>query len=117
MDKDIPGPLWIAIVSLGLMVVGKIVAAFGGRPVILIDAVLSGALLVGIVLGRKWAYVLTFVSVVLGTATGLSKNVGAGITILVVDCLVLVPVLICTSYFFPKSHPFPAEQQETARRA
>ena len=71
-------------------------------PVILIDAALTGALLVGLYLGHKWAYVLTIVFVAIGTVSGLSKGIGNGLTILVLDCLVLVPVVICTGYFFPK---------------
>ncbi len=112
MSKSIPGPLWIAIVSLGLMVLGKVGFALTTNPVILIDALLSGILLVGIILGHKWAYVLTLVFTVLGTIVGLAKGVESGIGILVIDCLVLVPVLICTSYFFPKSQPIPANEPE-----
>ena len=102
MERQIPGPLWIALISLFVMVVLKVLFVFKVGPVILIDAALSGALLVGLYLGHKWAYVLTIVFVALGTVFGLSKSVAQGLTILALDCLVLVPVLMCTEYFFPK---------------
>jgi hypothetical protein len=101
-EKEIPGPLWIALISLAVMVVLKVLFVFHVGPAILIDAALSGALLVGLYFGHKWAYVLTIVFVAIGTVSGLSKGIGSGLTILVLDCLVLVPVVMCTEYFFPK---------------
>jgi hypothetical protein len=101
-EKEIPGPLWIALISLSVMVVMKVLFVFKVGPAILVDAALSGALLVGLYLGHKWAYVLTIVFVTIGTVSGLSKGIGNGLTILLLDCLVLVPVLMCKEYFFPK---------------
>jgi len=100
-ERQIPGPLWIALISLSIMVVLKVLFVFKVGPVILIDAALSGALLVGLYLGHKWAYVLTIVFVAFGTVSGLSKSSTHGLTILALDCLVLVPVLMCTGFFFP----------------
>lgn len=102
MKNTIPGLLWIAIISLGLMVVGKVGFAFTVGPLILVDAALTGVLLLGIIMGHRWAYILTLVLSVIGTISGLSKGLPSGIAVLVLDCLVLVPVLLCTSYFFPK---------------
>lgn len=102
MERQIPGPLWIAIISLGMMVFGKVIAAMIVSPLILIDAVLSGILLFGLIKGQRWAYVLTFIGVVIGTILGLSQSVQSGLIVLMLDCLVLVPVLLCTDYFFPK---------------
>lgn len=112
MEKKIPGPLWIALISLGLMVLGKVLVALTSGPVILVDAVLSGLLLAGLVFGHKWAYVLTFIFTAIGTVAGLSQGAEAGIAILVLDCLVLVPVLISTRYFFPESPPAPAADRQ-----
>ncbi|MEJ2705699.1 MAG: hypothetical protein P8Z79_24950, partial [Sedimentisphaerales bacterium] len=101
-EKEVPGLLWIALISLSVMVVLKVLFVFTVGPAILIDAAWSGALLVGLYLGHKWAYVLTIVFVAIGTVSGLSKGIGNGLTILLLDCLVLVPVLMCKEYFFPK---------------
>ena len=102
MERQIPGPLWIALISLSVMVALKVLFVFKAGPVILIDAALSAALLAGLYLGHKWAYLLTIVFVAFGTVSGLSKSSTHGLTILALDCLVLVPVLMCTEYFFPK---------------
>lgn len=112
MKKSIPGPLWIATVSLALMVLGKVLSAFKVGPAVLIDAVLSGVLLVGIVLGQKWAYVLTIVFTVLGTIGGFGKGIQAGIGVLILDCLVLLPVLLCTAHFFPKPQTVEVDQSQ-----
>ena len=100
--KQIPGVLWIGLVSLGIMVLLKLVAVVSVGPRILIDAGLSAALLVGLCLGHKWAYILTIVLVVLGTVCALSKGAGYGLLVLILDCLVLVPVVLSTDYFFFK---------------
>lgn len=100
---SIPTVLWIALISLAVMVFGKMLFVFKVGPIILIDVALSAVLLVGLYLGHKWAYVLTIVFVALGTASGLSKSVTNGLTILALDCLVLIPVLLSHDYFFAKS--------------
>jgi hypothetical protein len=103
VQRQIPGPLWIALVCLGLMVFGKCLAMFKVGPLILIDAALSGGLLWGLANGKKWAYILTLIAVAFGTIqTTARAGVAAGFTVLIVDCLVLVPVLICTNWFFPE---------------
>ncbi len=70
-------------------------------PAMVIDAALSAVLWVGLYRGCRWAYVLTIVFVALGTILGLSRGLAAGLSVLVVDCLVLVPVLMCKDWFFP----------------
>lgn len=110
MKNSIPGILWIAIVSLGLMVLGKVCFAFKLGPLILVDAALSGVLLLGIILGHRWAYFLAVIFTVLGTLKGLGKGVTQGMMIFMVDCLVLVPVLLCTNYFFSSKSPPPGKE-------
>ncbi|MEJ2704939.1 MAG: hypothetical protein P8Z79_21080 [Sedimentisphaerales bacterium] len=101
--RKVPSVLWIALVSLGLMVFMKLAYISKTGPVVLVDAALSAALLAGLYLGHKWAYILTIAFVSLGAIVGFTKGFGQGITILLADCLVLVPVLLCTDYFFPKT--------------
>lgn len=101
--ENIPGILWIALISLGLMVLGKLLFVFKAGPVILVDAGISAVLLVGLYLRHKWAYVLTIVVVAFGTIVAFSKGPEQGLTVAVLDCLVLVPVVLCTNHFFGKS--------------
>jgi hypothetical protein len=99
---NIPPVLWIALVSLALMVFGKVLFAFKVGPIILIDAALSAVLLAGLYLGHTWAYFLTIAGVILGTILACSKGISNGLAILLIDCLVLVPVLLSRDYFFTK---------------
>ena len=101
MERPIPAILWVAVISLGIMILVKVIAAVS-NPAILIDAVLSGILLYGIFKGYRWAFILTFVAVVLGTAYAMNQSVKSGMTVLVINCLVLVPVMMSKSYFFPE---------------
>ncbi|MBN2594108.1 MAG: hypothetical protein JXA81_11420 [Sedimentisphaerales bacterium] len=100
---SIPPVLWIALVSLALMVFGKLLFMFKVGPIILIDAALSAVLLVGLYLGHTWAYFLTIIGVILGTILACSKGISNGLAIFIIDCLVLVPVLLSRDYFFGKS--------------
>lgn len=101
--ENVPGVLWVALISLALMVLGKFLAAFKFGPLILVDAGGSAVLLVGLYLRHKWAYILTIVFVALGTILAFSKGPNQGLAVAVLDCLVLVPVLICTESFFGKA--------------
>jgi hypothetical protein len=101
--RSIPPILWIALISLALMVFGKVLFVFMVGPIILIDAALSAVLLVGLYLGHIWAYVLTIGAVILGTILACSKGIDHGLITLIIDCLVLVPVLLSRDYFFAKS--------------
>ncbi len=100
---SIPPVLWIALISLAVMVFGKVLLVFKVGPIILIDAALSTVLLVGLYLGYTWAYVLTIGAVILGTILACSKGIDRGLITLIIDCLVLVPVLLSRDYFFAKS--------------
>ncbi len=99
---NIPPVLWIALVSLAVMIVAKVLGAFQLGPQILVDAALSAALLVGLYLGHKWAYVATIVLVALSAVLACSKGTEYGLTVLLVNCLVLVPMILARDYFFPK---------------
>ena len=102
MNRQMPEPLWIAIVFLGAMVLGKIAAVGEAGPRALVDAALLTVFLVGLVRGREWAYVLTILAATGGTMWGAMRGIHAGWSILAIDGLVLVPVLLCTDYYFPQ---------------
>ena len=99
---SIPPVLWIALISLALMVFGKVLFVFKVGPIILIDAALSAVLLAGLYLGHTWAYVLTIGGVILCAILACSKGIDHGLITFIIDCLVLVPVLLSRDYFFTK---------------
>jgi hypothetical protein len=110
MKKNIPGPLWIAIITLAVISLLTLLSVLQGNPLVpMVSAICNVALLVGLVLGHKWAYVLTIVFCVLGIVVGFGKGVGNGLMVLFGNGLVLVPILLCTSYFFPAPEPGGAE--------
>jgi hypothetical protein len=83
------------------MILAKVTVGLRLGPMIVIDAVLSAILWIGLYQGRRWAYVLTIVFVALGTLLASSRaGLAAGFGVFLVDCLVLVPVLICKDWFF-----------------
>jgi hypothetical protein len=102
--RDIPPVLWVGLVSLGIMVVLKIVFIAAVGPLLLIDAALSAILLLGLYLGHKWAYVLTIVFCLAGVLMTMVNTPNLAVGVLLLNALVLVPVLMSTRYFFPSFH-------------
>jgi hypothetical protein len=102
MQKTIPGPMWIAILSLGIIIaIQLLIAVFTLNFKLLMGLCISGALLYGLFRGHKWAYVLTMVSVLFGTMSSLRHGVSTAMGVFLLDCLVLIPTLVCTKWFFP----------------
>lgn len=102
MKKKIPGPLWIALLSLSIMVLLKLAFAFTSSPLLLVDAILCGILLYGLGFKRQWAYSYAIFLALAGTAMAMYMDMMYGMVALVTYSLVLVPVLMCTQYFYPR---------------
>ena len=102
MKKKIPGPLWIALISLTMMILVKLVLAFTSSPFLLVDVILCGILLYGLGFKRQWAYSYTIFLSLAGTAFALYLDMMYGMAALATYALVLVPVLMCTQYFHPR---------------
>ncbi len=103
--RPIPAPLWIGLGALALITVATLFNGLMGRPVYLVAAVLDAVLLVGLYRGRRWAYVLTIVFAVLGTLFSVRGGPTMLCSVLVANGLVLLPVLVCKSYFFAPPVP------------
>ena len=102
MRRDMPGTLWVAIVALAVITLATLAAALKMRPLVpLVGSACNAVLLIGLVRGQKWAYVLTVVFCVLGVAVGFAKGCSYGLGVLFGNGIVLVPVLLCTDFFFP----------------
>lgn len=130
MRKSIPGLLWLSIAALGIMTVwfllvgfkglsahatlsagvseqgDQLLAGFKARSILaLLAAILSVLLLVGLVLGRKWGYVLTLVYVLLGIAVAFRQGAPQAMMTIIIFAPVIVPMFICTRFFFPGEMP------------
>jgi hypothetical protein len=68
-------------------------------------AILSVLLLVGLALGRKWGYVLTLVYVLLAIALPFGQGSVQRIMAALIFVPVVVPMLICSRFFFPREIP------------
>jgi len=112
MEK-IPCILWIALAALALITAGRAlwylrgVLRTGRDDVALLEAILGGTLFVGLFYGRRWAYWLTFVFVLVEVLIGFHWHFHGAMQALLTDLLVLVPVLICRDYF-PSPDAWPA---------
>ncbi len=103
MKKDIPGLLWIAIVALGVIsVLGLLAGLTHGFLVALVAAGCNLILMFGLLRGYAWAYLLTVVLSVLGIAVALGRGGSQGVTVLAGNSVVLVPVILCTGFFFSR---------------
>ena len=82
MKKQKPASLWVAIRTSGVP----------------LTIVLNGVLIAGLVYGQKWAYILVLVFSVLGVAVSLSKGIEQGLVVLVVNAIIVIPMIISTSF-------------------
>ena len=102
MKKKIPGPLWIALISLSIMVLVKLGLALTTSPLLIVDVILSAILLYGLGFRRQWAYSFAILLALCGSAFAMAQDMVMGMAFMVMYSLVLVPVLMCTHVFYPK---------------
>lgn len=101
--RKMPDMLWVSIFILGVIEMNHILR---GEPKsvgsLILGLVITVALMIGIFLGQKWAYVaeLVLASVQVIWITG--ESTGKGIVALLVNCLVAAPMILSTRYFFPR---------------
>jgi len=102
IEKSIPTVLWVAIISMVFFACLHLVVSFS-KPIQLIAFFANFALLIGLYLGKKWAYVVTIIASLIAPVALISQDTGLSFVLLVINSLVLIPVLLATRYFFPKS--------------
>lgn len=97
-----PPVLDVALVALGLISAVQLVVGVAGRPALLLGVALNLVLLLGLRAGHRWAYVLTllfaFGSPVLLASAGAIRE---ALVVLLVNCLVAIPVIRATPWFWP----------------
>lgn len=117
MKRTIPGALWISISTLGaISAIQLLIGVQNGSGVLLLTVVVNVALVAGLLLGHKWAYVATLVLSIGGVIVALGKNSEQVVGVLIGNGLVIVPMIVSTRFFFhekPKS--LDAEQSEVQR--
>jgi hypothetical protein len=111
MAKKVPGALWVSIAVLGaITVIQMLIGVQKGSGVLLVAVLLNVALLAGLFLGQRWAYVATLILAIAGLGVALGKGPASAIGVLVGNGLVVVPMVLSTRFFFP------AKEKVTAAR-
>ncbi len=106
MDGKIPPVMWIAIIAMGLYTVLSLSAGLArGSPALLLTAGANAALLLGLAKGKKWAYVIAIVVSGVSAAFAFWHSLNHGMSVLLADSLVAVPVILSTRFFFPPETP------------
>jgi hypothetical protein len=73
-----------------------------GSGALLVAVVLNIALLAGLLLRRKWAYVATLIFAMAGVIVALGRSEGTAIGVFIGNGLVVVPMIMSTRFFFPR---------------
>ena len=115
LGRSIPRVLAFGLAVLGVMIVVQLIIGITTAQIgLFISVVLSGLLLYGLYFGSKVAYVVTIFFILLGSVfSGIQNGPAVGLLTLLLNCLVLIPVLLCTSYFFPRRSAARSEAEST----
>jgi len=96
-----PGILFVAIIALAIITVLGFFAAIARGSVSGFVAVgCNLALILGLLLGHRWAYVLVILFAGAGVVVAFSKGFTPGLLVLLGNGLVVVPMVLSTGYFF-----------------
>jgi len=103
-QRNIPGVLWISIIPLGIITLLTLMSGVSrGSPAALVAGGLNTLILVGLLLGHRWAYILLMVFAIAGVAVAFSRSSAQGAVVLIGNGIVVVPVWLSTHYFFGRS--------------
>ena len=117
MKRRRPWIMWIALISLGVMVVAQFGMSVDEGPALLLSAVLSFFLLLGLWHGQRWAYVVTVVVVLITFVVGVADGDDDVVPVLMCNSLVAIPVLLSTRYFWVRSDGSGLSPPDAAQRA
>jgi hypothetical protein len=96
-----PGILFVALIALAIITVLGFFAAIARGSVYGFVAVgCNLALILGLLLGHRWAYVLVILFAGVGVVVAFSKGFAPGLLALLGNGLVVVPMVLSTGYFF-----------------
>jgi len=96
-----PVPLWITVGAIA-MATFVFVLTTRRSEVALAGAALNVVGIWGLVRGHKWAYLAAIFCGMVGVIVSFGKGATVGLAALLGNAIVLVPMLMSTSYFFPE---------------
>jgi hypothetical protein len=99
-----PGVLFIGLLALGIITVLRLFSAMA-RPSLagFFAVVCNLGLILGLLLGHRWAYVVLILFSIAGIAVAFGRSASQGLFVLLGDGIVVIPVILCTHYFFSSS--------------
>jgi len=101
--RQIPGVLWIALVGMGLVCCITAVLAVRGEGRWLAATAGNVLCLFGLSRGHRWAYVATVFFCSANSLYAYDKGADRLVQVVLLDGVVLGPVLLCTTYYFPNA--------------
>ena len=99
--KELPKALYLTLGIVAFAAVAQFIAAFK-TPTLLISVVLNIALLYGIYIGSRIAFVASIIAVIVGTISALFRDPHTGLIVVIIDVAALVPMFMYREYFWPK---------------
>lgn len=106
-DRKAPRALWIALAALAAKIVLKALVSLLLHPLELALAGVYSVLLVGLLLGIRWAYVLTVALLALGIGREILGNADGTLTTLLLNPVILVSLFLSAPYYFRKHNETP----------
>ena len=104
MRKPIPALLWVSVIVLGLFACVNLAFALKDSSArLFVGALVESLLAAGLMRGQKWAYISCLAFVAAGIMPSIDRGVEAGLTVLFLDAITVVPMVMCTDFFFPES--------------
>ena len=110
LENSIPKTLWVALIIMGIFTIVHFIIGFV-NPMQFIAVIINLILLFGLYKGLKWAYFALIVAAILGALFALTDSYMSFYIVLGANLIVVVPVLICTKFFFKNTQEIPAPAQ------
>lgn len=116
IKRNPPPALWFAIIVLiGISVIQTPIAFATGRLALLAAVAAQLVLCYGLYHGQRWAFVIAIALATLGVLVTLTRSPAAGVGVLLVDALIVVPLILARSYFWNSPTAAPGRAHYCAR--
>jgi len=117
MRKPIPPLLWVTVALLGLSACAHLgLALKDGSARLFVAALVEALLAGGLIHGQKWTYILCLAFVAAGVMPSVDRGIAQGLVVLLLDTIIVAPLAMCTSFFFPESSGLSSAEQTASRQ-
>ena len=99
--RKLPPALIFAIVCLTILILARLWLSLRLGTILMLDASMWAIILFGLIVGHRWAFVLTIAIPVLEMLLAAIRVGRVAPAVLVINALVIVPVILSRDHFFP----------------